>query len=716
MPALFRVGTAADENETKTLNKLKTYRNIATFSYGIARLPNLAQLLGADHLLARPKDEQARDIDAVVGWGLKPNTENARQYAEKNRLPYLHLEDGFLRSVNLGVDGEPPLSIVVDERGIYYDSSQVSDLEAILSGDDPRSAALDDPALLSRAQSARKKIVEAQLSKYNSSPCDLDFEKDPRFKRHVLVVDQTAGDMSVVKGGLHSGGFQAMLEAALDENPGAQIVVKTHPDVLAGKKKSCLGPIPKHDRLRVLTSPINPIRLLEKVDHVYVATSQLGFEALMVGRPVTCFGIPFYAGWDLTDDRVAVPRRNRCRSLDELFAAAYLLYPRYLDPDTKERCEAERVIEHLALQRGIFEQNKGRIFCFGFSLWKRAFVRSYLRSPGNQVTFARSPRGAKRKGFDSSCRVLVWGQRETRAVADLAAKHRTTISRMEDGFLRSVGLGSDLTAPASLVVDQSGIYYDPTSPSDLENILQRRHFTEEELERAASLRLSILEAKVSKYNLGRTDPLELKNTEQQRVILVPGQVEDDASIDKGCLEVRTNLGLLEAVRKKHPDDYIVFKPHPDVVTGNRRGAVPSSTARAVCDLVVEDASIAQCLESCDSVHSMTSLVGFEALLRGLDVTTYGQPFYSGWGLTNDRHPHKRRTRRLELNELIAGALIVYPRYLSSDTGHFTTAETVVANLAAQSASHKGQRAYRTNKMARRLRKLVHLYKGLTNAS
>lgn len=697
------------------MNKDKTYRNIATFSYGIARLPGLKPVLGADRLLTRPNDEQAKDLDAVVGWGLKPNTREARRYAEKHGLPYRHLEDGFLRSVNLGVDGEPPLSIIVDERGIYYDSTQASDLEAILSGDDPRSKALTDPAMLSRAQSARKKIVAGELSKYNNSPCDLDFKKDPRFEKQILVVDQTAGDMSVIKGGLHSGGFKAMLQAALDENPGAQIVVKTHPDVLAGKKKGCLGPIPKHDRIRVLTDPINPIRLLEKVDHVYAATSQLGFEALMVGRPVTCFGIPFYAGWGLTDDRVAVPRRNRKRSLDEVFAAAYLLYPRYLDPDTGERCEAERVIDHLALQRGIFEKNKGRIFCFGFSLWKHNYVRSYLRSPGNEVVFARSALSAKLKGFDSTCRALVWGLRDTKSVADLAAKHRSPIARMEDGFLRSVGLGSDLTAPASLVIDQQGIYYDPGSPSDLENILHSRDFTQKERDRAACIRRAILESKVSKYNLGRNEPLHINKKDHQRVILVPGQVEDDASIDRGCVDVRTNLGLLEAVRKAHPSDFIVFKPHPDVVTGNRSGAVSPSKATELCDLVVEDASIAQCLDSADAVHTMTSLVGFEALLRGLEVTTYGQPFYSGWGLTNDRHPHPRRRRRLDLDELVAGALIVYPLYLNCDTGHFTTAESVVAKLASQSASHKGNRAYRTSKTARKLRKLVHIYKGLTNA-
>jgi len=39
-----------------------------------------------------------------------------------------------------------------------------------------------------------------------------------------------------------------------------------------------------------------------------------------------------YAGWGLTDDRMACPRRTARRSLDELIAAIYLRYARYLRP------------------------------------------------------------------------------------------------------------------------------------------------------------------------------------------------------------------------------------------------------------------------------------------------------------------------------------------------------------------------------------------------
>src|SRR5262249_10579837 len=144
-----------------------------------------------------------------------------------------------------------------------------------------------------------------------------------------------------------------------------------------------------HERVVVVSGDLAPRALLRRASHVYVCTSQLGFEALFSGLPVSCFGVPFYAGWGLTDDRQTVPRRTRKRSLDELVAAALLLYPRYVHPVSGVTCEAEEVIEHLALQRRLFAENQRRFVCFGFSSWKRPFVRRYLQAPGNQVRFVR---------------------------------------------------------------------------------------------------------------------------------------------------------------------------------------------------------------------------------------------------------------------------------------------------------------------------------------
>ena len=79
---------------------------------------------------------------------------------------------------------------------------------------------------------------------------------------------------------------------------------------------------------------------------------------------------------------------------------------------------------------------------------------------------------------------------------------------------------------------------------------------------------------------------------------------------------------------------------------------------------------------------LTSLAGFEALLRGKSVTCYGQPFYAGWGLTQDLQPPARRSRRLDIDELVYGALIAYPLYLSRDGRGLISPEEAIDALLA----------------------------------
>jgi capsular polysaccharide export protein len=165
-------------------------------------------------------------------------------------------------------------------------------------------------------------------------------------------------------------------------------------------------------------------------------------------------------------------------------------------------------------------------------------------------------------------------------------------------------------------------------------------------------------------------------------------VEDDASIRLGCIDIRTNLDLLAEVRRQNPDAFIVYKPHPDVLAGNRKGGVAPEEARPYCDLVVTDRAMPVCLAAVEEVHTMTSLTGFEALLQGKKVATYGLPFYAGWGLTQDRHASPRRGRSLKLDELVAAALILYPRYIDWNRGCLISAETALDRLARERAARE----------------------------
>jgi capsular polysaccharide export protein len=215
--------------------------------------------------------------------------------------------------------------------------------------------------------------------------------------------------------------------------------------------------------------------------------------------------------------------------------------------------------------------------------------------------------------------------------------------RMEDGFIRSRGLGSDFFGALSVVLDDLGVYYDATGPSRLETLIETGRPDATALIRAAALRDRIVEAGLSKYNL-KGEPPAGWPTDRERLLVV-GQVENDRSIRLGCTDIRTNSGLVEAARRDFPDAFLIYRNHPDVTAGNRPGLLDAGAMDAV-DAVADDLDIIDCLNACDRLVTLTSLSGFEALMRGKAVTTYGRPFYAGWGLTDDRTgPFERRGRK-----------------------------------------------------------------------
>jgi capsular polysaccharide export protein len=258
------------------------------------------------------------------------------------------------------------------------------------------------------------------------------------------------------------------------------------------------------------------------------------------------------------------------------------------------------------------------------------------------------------------------------------------VLQVEDGFLRSVGLGADLVDPVSWVVDHQGVYYDATRPSDLEARLATGQWTSAQCQRAAALRQRLVKEAITKYNL-QAEPWR-RPSGKRRVVLVIGQVESDASIRYGAPGIRSNRALLAAVREAEPEAYLVYKPHPDVVAGLCRAGVGEHDAFELCDEVLLQGSIQQLFTQIDALHVLTSLAGFEALLRGLEVHCWGMPFYAGWGLTHDRECCSRRQRQLSLDELVHAALIEYPRYVSRDSGWFITPEQAIDDLVAWRAA------------------------------
>jgi len=629
------------------------------------------------------------------GWGRKRTGRFAVWCAKTFNGTFTLYEDGFIRSIGLGVDGAPAFAKVKDSVGIYYDATQPSELENLLNNYDFK----ESTGLLDSAKEAIAFIQQHNLSKYNQSP-DIAPDYFPENASRILVIAQTAGDASLKYGLGNLFSTQQMIEAAISENPGAKVYVKLHPDVLAGKKQSDidLNAVKKH--CTVITDDVNPISLLKEVDKVYTKTSQMGFEALLLGKQCVCFGAPFYAGWGLTDDRVSVERRKRTLDVEEVFAAAYILYTDYVNPFTQKSADLMDALQTINRHKTQGLKQSKHAFFFGFSFWKHPMIKPFLTEVSadkwhfiNPLLGGSHYKLAQKKGLDEQSVIYIWGRRSFPEVEAFAQLHKLAVYRVEDGFVRSVSLGSDLTQPYSLVVDSRGIYFDPTAPSDLEYILQNTNFQKQAglLTRAQAVAKYLVDKKLSKYNV--YDHKLFLFPDDKKVILVPGQVEDDASIKYGA-NGATNLSLLKAARQNCPNDWIVFKPHPDVLAGNRVGQVASDEALNYCDQIVTEVSIDSVLSQSDEVHTLTSLVGFEALMRGKKVVTYGQPFYAGWGLTIDQTANPNRTRKLSLNELVAGALLLYPRYINPKTHQPCEIETVFSGLESQQARLQNSRLLR----------------------
>ncbi len=288
----------------------------------------------------------APGIDGTIAWGGRIVAKMTQAIATARHLPHWRLEDGFLRSVELGKSGVLPFSIVADDLALSTDASRASRLERLIA-----EASEDD-----RAGDVREAIVLHGLSKYNHLP-----HREPKFdqtgKRRILLVDQVKGDVSVPLSLGSSSSFATMLNDALAS--GAHCIVRTHPDVIAGYRKGYLTDMAKgRAGVTLSAEPVSAASILKVVDEVWTVASQFGFDALLRGLPVRCYAAPFYAGWGLTEDHmggqaraIVSTRRGIERNIDQLTAAAFIHYPIYRDPQTRQATDVFRAIDAIVAGR-----------------------------------------------------------------------------------------------------------------------------------------------------------------------------------------------------------------------------------------------------------------------------------------------------------------------------------------------------------------------------
>jgi len=330
---------------------------------------------------------------------------------------------------------------------------------------------------------------------------------------------------------------------------------------------------------------------------------------------------------------------------------------------------------------------QGPVIAFHMKAWKHPFLQQFFPQKRFHFVPFQITEGVFRRKIlpllevKEKPVVFVWSNNLPHFAAEEIERLGLQVYFMEDGFIRSLEAHAGYSVPFSLSLDSRRPYFDSRGPSDLEQLLLHYDFDSDPalIQRAREGIRRILQQRLTKYNGCLASPaaqLDSRQSPRPRVLVV-GQVEEDASILYGCDRPFTNNDLVRLAAQENPDAEIVYKPHPDVLSRMRREVSNPDDVAHLCTIMKGQVSLPDALDSADHIYTITSLSGFEALMRGKKVTTVGAPFYAGWGLTDDRQVLARRGRTLSVEALFAAAYILYPMYFNPGTGCASTfAETI----------------------------------------
>lgn len=612
---------------------------------------------------------RSKYCDIFASWGYSRYGQYAHKKAQIYKKPLIYLEDGFLRSPFVSSISNQGYSLVIDHQAPYYDCHVKTDLEALIY-----TKKLSDK-MRHDAQRAMDYFTQHKLGKFSITN-DKNTANIPRgfTENSILLIDQVQGDLSLEYGGVTDEIPFNMVETIRKENPNQTIFLKLHPEVLKGHKKGCFDFLHNDPDIICITE-CNLVDLLEKKPHMYVLTSLAGFEGLLHGAKVTIFGMPWYAGYGITDDRhpdIDIIKKRRIQTdLQTLFYCAYIEYSHYIDPETQKTVDIMTMMQFFARIKRHIKMLSGHIIAVGIRPWKKKDFYPWVKTPFNQVDYGNSYQAISRKiknTGEDNVKIVVWGYKCPKVVEKIQQTYPSIpIIRCEDGFIRSYGLGSDFFAPLSLCFDRHNLYYvhTDTEKSELFHILNANI----DHKRAENLQKTIIDQQITKYNIETTHDIHIEIDKE--IIFVAGQVSGDASLKYGGLpiELQNDYELLKRVCRENPDAYILYKPHPDVSIGNRKKGHKDNLCHEFYDEIVIDKSIISCIQAADKVVVLTSQVGFDALIRGKKVEAYGQPFYKPFTLKED------------ILQLIYSALIEYPLYMDKKT--YVTPEAAIIKISKQ---------------------------------
>lgn len=263
------------------------------------------------------------DYAISIGWG--SYHVNRHLCRDKNLL---HIEGAYLRSFLMDRSGsifDEARCFFVDTLGWHYDPNHPSLIENLLN----TYQVTDEQK--QRASDFIKLLIDNKVTKFNDQLEIVDLPKG----HNVLVVDSTVKDQAVLKSGGTDNSFTQLLNSAIKENPDSNIIVKLHPDSLNNRRSGYYDNL-TNPNIHLVNVKVNPFDMLSQVDKVYTFSSTLGVESLMMQKETHVFGMPCYAGWGLTYDRMVSKKRTRKLTIEELVYIIYFVYTQYIDESPED--------------------------------------------------------------------------------------------------------------------------------------------------------------------------------------------------------------------------------------------------------------------------------------------------------------------------------------------------------------------------------------------
>lgn len=226
--------------------------------------------------------------------------------------------------------------------------------------------------------------------------------------------------------------------------------------------------------------------------------------------------------------------------------------------------------------------------------------------------------------------IYIWGYKAPDFFIDYIREQDLDIFFLEDGFIRSGPDDESGAPPLSIVMDSQAPYFDTTRPNDLTDLIANFDFHQDGYDEALAQEMLdyYVSKRVSKYNhQPYVDVAPIYGIKNKERVLVLGQVPHDDSLKYGGGVGITLLDVVNQAIIENPEAQIIVKPHPMTLDD-------TSIVRALTDLdcliLNQSIHLVDALETIDHVYTITSLGGFEALLRGKAVTVLGSPFYTKW--------------------------------------------------------------------------------------